>query len=118
MLRPTHVTLHTTTLHSIYSLQTNAGHSLSDSFHLTSAMEEDHRDIEAGGEKVEESLDTSLSPDESMVEPISESCDCEDEASSAGGEYEKSATLQMKDPEKDSVAVKDNSINKYKKKFK
>ena len=96
-------------------------------------MEEDHRDIEAGdvgekvgdvgeevgekvGDVVEEvggSRDSSLSPDESMVEPISESCDCEDRS-----EYEKSATLQMKAPEKDSVQVKDKSINKYKKKFK
>ena len=87
---------------------------------VTATMEEDRkenktdRDIEAcdGGEEIP---DSSLTPDESIMEPISEACECDE----SSGEYEKSSTLQMKDEKQDksetaAMQLQEKTVNKYK----
>ena len=82
-------------------------------------MAEDRReDLEAGGE-----TDSSLTPDESMVEPISDKSLVEKtsqsdlENSGEDGEYERSSTLPIKDDKPGQTDRAAMQINKYKKTF-
>ena len=86
-------------------------------------MAEDRReDLEAGGE-----TDSSLTPDESMVEPISDKSLVEktsqsDDLENSGeggedGEYERSSTLPIKDDKPGQTDRAAMQINKYKKTF-
>ena len=90
-------------------------------------MAEDKRDLEAGGDG-----DSSLTPDESMVGPISDkslaekTCECDDsvdvevregEGEGGGGEYERSSTLRVKDEKSDQTDRAAMQLNKYKKTF-
>ena len=88
-------------------------------------MAEDRReDLEAGGE-----ADSSLTPDESMVEPISDkslvekTCQSDDfvegegEGEGDGGEYERSSTLPIKDDKPCQTDRAAMQLNKYKKTF-
>ena len=85
-------------------------------------MAEDKRDLEAGGDG-----DSSLTPDESMVEPISDkslvekTCQSDDfvegEGEGEGGEYERSSTLPIKDDKPGQTDRAAMQLNKYKKTF-
>ena len=87
------------------------------------------RDLEAGCDDVGDDGDSSLTPDDSMVEPISDkslvektcelddSADVESRGEGEGGEYERSSTLPIKDEKPDQTDRAAMQLNKYKKKF-